>query len=139
MDKRILFPMFVMILLTLKSWLIMFVFRVRFILKNKIQPETIDTRSKGEKILEPVQRYANNFSNLLELPMLFYAITIIIFVTNQNVEYYLFYSWVFAVCRIFQALVHVTFNNVNIRFFFYLISSLSLWFMWIHFMIQNIY
>ena len=60
--------------------------------------------------------------------MVFYALALYLFVTEQVDAAYLTAAWVFVVFRAFHSAVHCTINIVMLRFYLYLISTLAVWF-----------
>ena len=79
---------------------------------------------------------ANAFANQFELPVLFYALVPLAFVTRKADLAFVLMSWVFVLARIAQAGVAVTTNHVPTRFRCYLVGALVLLAMWIVFAIR---
>jgi len=71
-----------------------------------------------------------NFMNLLEVPLLFYVLSIIQFITNAPVEYFLPLAWLFVLLRIIHSAVHLSYNNVMHRMGVFAISNIVLMVMW---------
>jgi hypothetical protein len=67
--------------------------------------------------------------NLFEMPVLFYALVLYLFATNQVDGAYVAVAWVFVAFRALHSAVHCTVNVVKLRFFLYLISTLALAYM----------
>lgn len=68
--------------------------------------------------------------NLLELPVLFYVICLMFFVTNRVDALVLEVCWTYVAFRIAQTLVHITYNKVIHRLTMFAISNfvlISLW------------
>ena len=87
-------------------------------------PETI-----VERLPEAINYPANNLKNLFELPVLFYALCLLLYVTDGVDEMYAVAAWGFVAFRALHSVIHCTINHVMARFVCYLISSLLLWFM----------
>jgi hypothetical protein len=66
--------------------------------------------------------------NLFEIPVIFYASALYLFVSNQVDESYVGAAWVFVVFRALHSAVHCTFNLVMLRFYLYLVSTVAVWF-----------
>ncbi len=79
---------------------------------------------------------ANAFANQFELPVLFYVLTILEYVTHLAGIVFVVLAWVFVIFRLFQAYVHVTNNKVRLRGMFFGISALALAIMWIVFIVE---
>lgn len=71
--------------------------------------------------------------NLFELPVLFYVIVILIYVTQKTDSFFIWMSWFYVICRAGHTYIHLTFNNIRLRFAIYLLSTLVLIVIWIRF------
>jgi hypothetical protein len=71
---------------------------------------------------------SDNLKNLFEIPVLFYALVLYLFVTNQVDAVYVNAAWVFVVFRALHSAVHCTFNLIMLRFYLYLFATLAVWF-----------
>jgi len=78
--------------------------------------------------------FARSFSNQFELPVLFYVLTILALVTKHADLLFVVLAWIFVLCRVGQAVVHVTSNHVPTRGAVYGVGALVLLLMWIIFM-----
>jgi hypothetical protein len=122
-------PFFATMSLTLVVWVYMYVRRISFINSNKLRPDDLAVPGALARLSPPaVSNPSDNLKNLFELPVLFYALTIYLFVTNQVDAAYVLAGWIFVGFRALHSAVHCTFNRVMLRFYLYLISSVSLWF-----------
>ena len=135
MDQTaILQPVVAMLLLTLAVWVYMFVRRFGFFLPNKIDAERLKTPEEAKAIIpETVNNIGNNFSNLFEMPVVFYAICLVLFATGSVDKVYINAAWVFVFFRLLHSLIQCSYNRVMHRFSVYAISSIAAWFMVIRF------
>jgi hypothetical protein len=78
---------------------------------------------------------ANAYHNQLELPVLFYVLTILAWLTKQADLLFVILAWVFVALRLIQAAIHVTSNNVTQRFAAFAASVLVLAIMWTIFIV----
>jgi hypothetical protein len=85
---------------------------------------------------KPALQVQYSFSNQFELPVLFYVLTILAYVTHHAGALFVVLAWVFVIFRLLQAYVHVTNNKVRLRGIFFGISALALAIMWIVFIVQ---
>jgi hypothetical protein len=85
---------------------------------------------------KPALQVQYSFSNHFELPVLFYVLTILAYVTHHAGTLFVVLAWVFVIFRLLQAYVHVTNNKVRLRGIFFGISALALAIMWIVFIVQ---
>ena len=53
-----------------------------------------------------------NFMNLLEVPVLFYFVSVVVFVTQSTDQTIVYLAWAYFSLRILHSLVHLTYNKV---------------------------
>jgi hypothetical protein len=129
MEQSVIFePVFVMLILTLLVWIYMFARRIPFITSSHFGPGELTPLSLQQRSPPEVSNPSDNLKNLFEIPVIFYFLSLYLFVTNQVDQVYLIASWLFVVFRVFHSIVHCTFNAVMLRFSLYLVATLSLWF-----------
>jgi hypothetical protein len=122
-------PFFAMILLTLVVWIYMYVRRIAFITGNKLRSQDLAIPGKLAEISPPaVSNPSDNFRNLFEIPVLFYALALYLFAMNQVDSIYVDAAWVFVAFRALHSAVHCTFNLVILRFYLYLFATIAVWF-----------
>jgi len=131
MDSSAIFaPFFVMMFLTLAVWAYMYARRIPFINSLKLKPEDLAKPGELARLSPPaVSNPSDNLKNLFEIPVLFYALALFLFVTNRVDALYLAAAWVFVAFRAAHSLVHCTFNHVLLRFSLYLVAAVAVWFM----------
>lgn len=121
-------PFFATIFLTFVVWVYMYIRRISFISSKKIHSQDLSA-SKLAQISPPsVSNPSDNLKNLFEIPILFYALILYLFVTKQVDTVYVNAAWVFVVFRVLHSAVHCTFNLVMFRFYLYLFATLAVWF-----------
>jgi hypothetical protein len=121
-------PFFTMVLLTFVVWLYMYFRRLSFIASKKLKDEELTDSLLAQLSPPAVSNPSNNFKNLFEIPVIFYALVLYLFSTKQVDAVYLNAAWVFVVFRALHSAVHCIFNLINLRFGFYLVSSIAVWF-----------
>jgi len=123
-------PFFAMMLLTLIVWTVMYIRRVGYLTANRIHAQKLATPEKVTAIIsEQVQYPAYNLRNLLELPILFYALCLYLFVSGSVDSLYVVAAWAYVGLRVVHSAIQCTTNIVMRRFVAYMASSLVLWFM----------
>ena len=125
-QNQIFGPVFAMMLLTMMVWIYMYTRRIPFINSLKIEPNKITPTELSRLSPPTVSNPSDNLKNLFEIPIIFYALLLILFVTNQVDTFYLSMSWVFVLFRVLHSVVHCTINIVMLRFALYVISCASL-------------
>ena len=128
-QETIFSPFFATVFLTLIVWVYMYIRRITFIKSRKIRPEDLAVASTLAQISPPnVSNPSDNFKNLFEIPVLFYALVLYLFITKQVDAVYVNAAWVFVVFRVLHSAVHCTFNLIMLRFYLYLLATLAVWF-----------
>lgn len=82
--------------------------------------------------------WGRNLANLFELPVLYYALVAAYAAVGSMVEVdglQVTLAWAFAISRIIHTLVHVTINNMALRFLTHRIGFVILAILWIRFAI----
>jgi len=126
--EPILLPMLSMMLLTFAVWVYMYVLRLGYIVRQRIRPQDLTTPDKVAALIpEPICYPAYNFRNLLELPILFYVLCLLLYVTGTADSWDLIAAWLFLALRVVHSAIHCTVNIVKYRFYVYFASALVLW------------
>jgi hypothetical protein len=129
-QSAILVPFIGMMLLTLLVWVYMYVRRLGYLFSHGIDAQSVATPEKAARIIpEEVNNASNNLKNLFELPVLFYALCLYLFITGQVDAWYLACAWAFLFFRAIHSVIQCTINRVLPRFLVYALASLALWIM----------
>ena len=68
-------PILSLMLLTMTVWFWMYIKRISYMKQNDIDPQRLVSRVRLMQVLpDEIQAPANNLNNLLELPIIFYAL-----------------------------------------------------------------
>jgi hypothetical protein len=124
-----------LVLLALCVGLLMLFTRVREMRAKRIHPQAASTSLKMAQRLENVQP-ADNFRNLFEVPVLFYALVAIALATNHVPGWLVACAWVFVALRIAHSLIHCTYNAVYHRLAVFLAGVALLVAMWLVFFFE---
>ena len=129
MQETIFGPFFAMLLLTLAVWIYMYIRRLHFITSRNIDPQDLAVpNALAQQAPAAVATRSDNLKNLFEMPVVFYALALYLFVTGQVDPTYVSAAWVFVAFRTLHSIVHSTFNRVSLRFGLYMVSTFALWF-----------
>lgn len=79
----------------------------------------------------PVQLANRNYMNLLELPLLFYIICLLAYVTGSVSGLLVLLAWSYVLLRVVHSVIHVTYNQVMHRFLVFVLSNLVLTALWV--------
>jgi hypothetical protein len=109
--------------------------RFRAVFAKQVTP---DDFALGESPQVPghVSLANRNYMNLLELPMLFYAVCLALFVTGTVDALALGLAWTYLVLRAVHSLIHVTYNRVVHRLALFAVSNFVLMGLWLVFAIR---
>jgi len=121
-------PFFAMMGLTLAVWIYLYAKRIPFI--QSLGQVDLSVAGEFARLSPPsVSNPSDNFVNLFEVPVLFYALSLYLFVTGQVDGGYVAAGWIFAGFRALHSAVHCTFNLVLLRFWLYFASCLAVGYM----------
>ena len=131
--EMILLPLFVEVILTFVLLFRLAPLRARDF-RSGLREEDIALRQPNWS--KPALQVQYSYSNQFELPVLFYVLTILAYVTHHAGTLFVVLAWVFVIFRLLQAYVHVTNNKVRLRGAFFGVSALALVIMWIVFIVE---
>jgi hypothetical protein len=132
--EMILLPLFVEVILTFALLFWLGPLRARDFRSGQVGEEDINLRQPNWS--KPALQVQYSFSNQFELPVLFYVLTILAYVTHHAGTLFVVLAWVFVIFRLLQAYVHVTNNKVMLRGAFFGVSAIALAIMWIVFIVE---
>jgi hypothetical protein len=132
--QAVLLPLFVEVILTFVLLYWMAYVRTRAIRIGEIKAQNIALREPNWP--PGITQVGNAYHNQLELPVLFYVLTILSLVTRHADLLFVALAWIFVASRIVHAYIHVTDNNVNRRGPIFGLGALVLTIMWLIFMIR---
>ena len=121
-------PFFLMILLTMVVWIYMYARRIPFIQSSNLRPEQLSPLEFARVSPPAVSNPSDNLKNLFELPVIYYALCLYLFVTHQVDLPYLVAAWIFVGFRVLHSAVHCSVNIIMLRFVLYCIAAVALWF-----------
>src|SRR5687768_16480962 len=117
MNQSVIFqPCLATMLLTLVVWVYMYGCRLPFIFSSGLDPKQMTPAELARLSPPQVSTPSDNLKNLFELPTIFYAVVLCIFVTHQVDATFVVAAWGFFVFRALHSVVHCTFNFIPLRF-----------------------
>lgn len=72
-----------------------------------------------------------NMMNLTEMPVLFYAVGVIAYVTNHGDHWAVRLAWLYVALRVLHSVVHLSYNKVFHRLTFFALSNFVLTILWL--------
>jgi len=103
--------------------------RVAEMRARRIPPQAIATSRTAAESLRNVAA-ADNFRNLFEAPVLFFAVCGALAITDTVTAAQLVLAWAYVALRTVHSVIHVTYNRVIHRLFAYVASMVCLYAMW---------
>jgi hypothetical protein len=128
-DARIFAPAFAMVALTFVVWWRMFFMRIGQMKRERIHPQAVATSAQANAKLTD-SRAADNFRNLFELPVLFYAALVVAALTGQVGPVTLALAWLFVALRVVHSAIQCSYNKVMHRFYAYVSGGFALFALW---------
>lgn len=104
-------------------------------LTSKLHPREF-ALGESAAVPAPVTLPNRNFMNLLEVPVLFYVVSLTFYVTQQATAVAVGLAWAFVALRIAHSGVHLTYNNVMHRLGFFATGNLVLIALWVYLLVR---
>jgi hypothetical protein len=113
-DRAILYPLLAQVLLVYVVGVVMYRRRVAEMIAHRIHPQAVAlSRDMASKLAD--QRAPDSFRNQFELPVLFFAVVLLIHATKLADLAYVALAWAFVASRYVHAYIHCTYNKVMHR------------------------
>ncbi len=128
-QAQILLPCAGMAAITAVVWVRLFVERIGEMRQRRIRPQSLATSEQARTTLQRIGA-SDNFRNLFELPVLFYALCLGLAVSGLATPGFAAAAWVYVGMRAVHSFIHTTYNKVRHRFYVYFLSGLWLFGMW---------
>lgn len=127
-DEEIFQPFFAMMLVTFVVWIYMYIRRTSFLVSGRVDLRKVDTPAKMDvSVPADINLPAYALKNLFELPVLFYALCLYLYMTGNVDDQYVIGGWLFVAGRLTHAVIYCAYNKVMHRFIAYFSSALLLW------------
>lgn len=125
-----LYPMFMLVILTMVIMVLTARVRVRSVQTGKV-PQSYYSLMEGHDIPDFVAKTTRNFNNLFEVPTLFYAGGAVYLALDQTGQLPVINAWIFVAARVMHSIIHLSYNNVVHRLTIFAIGNLSVLVMWL--------
>ena len=110
----------------------LFMVRLGEMREKRIHPQQVATSRQVAERLQAMQA-SDNFRNLFEVPVLFYALCALIVSMGEASAFFAVGGWLFVLLRAGHSYIHCTYNKVTDRFALFAASSAVLLGLWIGF------
>lgn len=126
----ILCPLFALAAWTFLVLLLIPFVRVQSVRRREIRPN--DFKYGESQAVPPSVSIPNrNYMNLLEMPLLFYVVCLVLYVTAGASRLAIFVAWSYVALRIIHSLIHLTYNHVLHRLSAFTLSNAALVSLWV--------
>lgn len=124
------YAMFCTVLLTLVIGVITLYVRVRSVQSGSVKIKYYRTM-QGQDAPEFVIRTSRCFSNMFEVPVLFYVVATLYISLNVESGLAIALAWIFVALRVGHTVIHLTYNNVLHRMLSFWGGAVSVLLMWV--------
>ena len=126
----ILYPLFALAVWTFLVLLLIPFVRVRSVRRREIAPS--DFKFGESSAVPPAVSIPNrNYMNLLELPMLFYVVCLMLYVTGGASPLAVSVAWAYVALRVVHSIIHLSYNHVLHRLAAFTLSNAALVSLWL--------
>ncbi len=125
-----LYPLFAMVVLTFVVMLITVRVRFKSVRRGDV-PLSYFALMQGEKIPSMVTKTSRHFSNLFEVPVLFYAAGAVYLALDLEQPFAVQVAWAFVLSRCVHTVIHLGYNNVIHRLLAFGLSIVCVLALWI--------
>lgn len=129
--RPLLLPLLAQVALTFIVMIAMYRTRITEMKSKQIQPQQIRTRQKSKELLTDSACASDNYSNLFELPVLFYTAILLTLILMVQDSILVLLAWTYVAARYLHSFIHVTYNQVMHRFWVFIFSSFVLLAFWV--------
>lgn len=136
MQFPILWPTFALVALITFIWFSLVLARMGHIRRNPPKASDFESGENALRYFQPVEMPSNNFSNLFEMPVLFFALIPLLLITDQASAAQVMLAWAYVVLRAVHSFIHIVVRKVVWRATVYWISSGVLIAMWAGFAVD---
>jgi len=124
-----------MVLLTGLVGLKMLQARVAEMRRRRIHPQAVALSAQRVQRLEDT-RASDNYSNLLELPVLFYVLCLAAIAIQHIPGWLPAFAWLFVGTRVLHSVIQCTYNKVMHRFYVFLAGFFLVAALWLAFVVS---
>jgi hypothetical protein len=130
-------PVVALVVLTAVVFLLMVAYRNVAVVRGAASLRYFQSFT-ADKPAEWVERPARAYMNLLEIPVLFYVVCLLMLTTGRFDSVQVSLAWIFVIARYVHAFIHIGFNYVPLRFAAFLAGTVTLAVIWTRFAEQNL-
>jgi hypothetical protein len=132
--QAVLLPLFVQVALTFVLLFWSGYLRANSLKTGAIRPQDVALREQNWP--PRVAQIGNAYENQLEVPVLFYVLTILAWITHHADLLFVVMAWIFVALRLVHAYIHITDNDPRRRGPVFGLGALVLTAMWLIFIVR---
>jgi hypothetical protein len=127
MNSPILAPVVVLVAWSLVMWLWLYATRLPAMrrMEIKLDPQ-VPPRALMEQLPASARWKADNYNHLMEQPTIFYAVALVLAISDAGSGLNLILAWSYVILRIVHSLFQSLVNNIPVRFAIFTLSTLCL-------------
>lgn len=122
--ERLIAPILVLVALTIAVLVLAAVVRNLAVMRGAADPEYYKNY-KGAGPNDVIERPARTYDNLLQFPILFYLLCILMMLTESVDSVQVALAWLFVVTRLLHAALYILINRVPLRFALFLCGVIA--------------
>jgi len=115
--EHIFFPVIALILGTLVFTAIMGITRLKAVRSGGVDYRIFKVYRNKQDMPETMLKISNHYDNLMTMPVLFYLVVTMIYVTQNVDRAFVYLAWAYVVTRLVHSVVHLGKNHPLKRFF----------------------
>jgi len=123
------YPMIALVLLTFMVTLRLGYARYVSARRGEVNPKYFKLL-QGDTLPDYLRQVERAYANLLEMPVLFYLVSVLCIVLNLTGSTMVTLAWAYVALRYLHSFIHLTYNHTIHRFLVFLGSTLILTVMW---------
>lgn len=123
------YAMFTMIVLTFAIAIYLFILRVNAVKKGQVKLSQFRLNNNAD-VPDRLVQAARNYSNLFEVPLLFYIAGVVALALHLENTTLIILSWMFVISRLAHSWIHLTSNNVLHRLKAFMFGNICVLLMW---------
>lgn len=124
------YPMMALVVLTFGVLLTLPVLRFSAVRNKKVSAKFYRLMRGATEPELPVA-FSKNYNNLLQTPVLFYVVCLLLISLNRIDQFFIVLAWAYVGSRVVHTLIHVTYNHVLHRLGVFSVSCAILGIMWV--------
>ncbi len=137
MEVNLLYPMFLMVVLTLIVGFLTVKYRIASVKSGDINAKYFRLMD-GQDVPDIIKKTTRNFNNQFEIPTLFYVVCTLYISLGIESFLAIVCAWLFAILRIAHSYIHITYNHVMHRMLTFFAAFICVIVLWINLLIQTV-